>query len=285
MTERPKSGQLRDPLAPWERFVGHAGYVAEALVYVLIGGFGVLAALRIQPQPNGSRGALTRLSSAPFGKALLVLLALGLAAFVLWQLLLAFRDPEHQGDRAPRRLIVQIGHILNGVLHSVLVGQALWILFGLATRDDEKQSQVTWTARAMALPGGRAAVAMVGIGIMLFALWQLYRAFSDDKNKRVDLSRSRFRIAISALGVYGLTARGVLFGVVGLYLLNAAWHREPRYSSGIAGALSALKQQPYGEWLLGIVSIGLVSYGFYQIIKERYRRLVGDAHGTSRAAR
>jgi hypothetical protein len=94
-----------------------------------------------------------------------------------------------------------------------------------------------------------------------------------DKNKRVDLAHTRFRLAISALGVYGLIARGALFCLVGGYLINAAWRHDPRYSGGIAGALGGLKQQPYGAWLLGAVAVGLLCYGLCEIVKEPFRKL------------
>jgi hypothetical protein len=45
------------------------------------------------------QGALAKLAAAPFGDALLALLALGLAAFVLWQVVLGLLDPEHRGER------------------------------------------------------------------------------------------------------------------------------------------------------------------------------------------
>ncbi|MEP6883750.1 MAG: DUF1206 domain-containing protein, partial [Gammaproteobacteria bacterium] len=109
--------------------------------------------------------------------------------------------------------------------------------------------------------------------IILFGLWQFYRAATRDMSRRLDLTRTRFRMAIGALGVYGLAARGVLFGLIGLYLLYAAWHRDPRYAGGIASALDALQHRPYGKWLLGAVAIGLVSYGSFQIVKARYLRL------------
>ena len=89
----------------------------------------------------------------------------------------------------------------------------------------------------------------------------------------MDLSRTRFRLVISALGVYGLVARGILFCLVGGYLVNAAWRHDPRYSGGVAGALSGLKQQPYGNWLLAAVAIGLLCYGLSQVAKEPYRKL------------
>jgi len=120
---------------------------------------------------------------------------------------------------------------------------------------------------------GRYVVALVGAGIVIFGLWQFYRALTRDKNKRVELMRTRFRLAISALGVYGLLARGTLFCLVGSYLINAAWRYDPRYSGGVDGALGGLKQQPYGEWLLGVVGAGLLCYGLYQIAKEPFREL------------
>jgi hypothetical protein len=264
------------PLARWQRWVGHSGYVAEGLLYVVVGFFALLAALGQQRQPNGSKGALAKLGASALGDALLVLLAIGLAAFVIWQFLLAIADPEHRANRSsPPRRLVRLGHLLNGVFHIVFVGEALGGLFGLSDADDEKGAQARWTARAFSIPAGRYVVALIGLGIAVFGLWQWYRALTRDKNKRVDLTRARLRFAINALGVYGLAARGAVFVLIGGYLINAAWHHDPRYSRGIAGALSVLRQQPYGEWLLGVAAGGLVCYGLYQVAKERYRRL-GD---------
>jgi hypothetical protein len=271
---RPHDGPA--PLTPWQRWVGHSGYIAEGLLYLVVGCFALFAALG-REQPNGSKGALAKLGGSGFGDALLALLAVGLAAFVMWQLMLAIADPEHRADRrSPRRRLVRLGHLSNGVFHLVFVGEAVWSLCGLARADNERETQVQWTARAMAVPVGRYIVALIGVGIVAFGLWQFYRAVTRDKNKRVDLSRTRLRFAIDVLGVYGLAARGALFALVGGYLINAAWRHDPRYSGGIAGALGGLKQQPFGRWLLGVVAAGLMCYGLYQMAKEGYRRL-GDS--------
>ena len=271
---RPHDGPA--PLSPWQRCVGHSGYIAEGLLYLVVGCFALLAALGRQ-QPNGSKGALAKLGGSGFGDALLALLAIGLAAFVTWQFVLAVADPEHRADRSTaRRRLVRLGHLSNGLFHVVFVGEAVWSLLGLARADNERETQVQWTARAMAVPAGRYVIALIGASIVVFGLWQFYRAVTRDKNKRVDLSHTRLRFAIDVLGVYGLAARGVLFALVGGYLINAAWRHDPRYSGGIAGALGGMKQQPYGEWLLGAVAGGLICYGLYQIAKERFRRL-GDS--------
>lgn len=260
-------------LRGWERWTGHAGYIAEGVLYLLIGFFALTAAVGRQ-QPNGATGALAKVGETLPGDAVLVVLAGGLAAFVLWQLIMAIADPGHRAERRnPRRRLVRLGHLLNGVFHCVFVGEAMWSILRLSRADDERASQVKWTARMFALPSGRLLVALVGAGIVIFGLWQFYRAMTGDRNKRVELSRARFRLAIRALGIYGLCARGTLFLLVGGYLVDAAWRHDPRYSGGIAGALAGLKQQPYGEWLLGAVASGLLCYGLYQIIKEPYRIL------------
>ena len=254
-------------LKRWELWTGHAGYIAEGVVYLLMGTFVLLADLQRRRQPNGSQGALAELGRTSFGKALLALLALGLAAFVLWQMLLATVDPEHRGDRTrPVRWLMRLRHLCSGIFYAVLVGEAIWTLFGFGAIHGEHLS-----SRVLQFPVGRVAVGIVGAGIGVFALTQLYRAVTSDKSKRVDLSHTRWRWAINALGAYGYLSRGVLFALVGLYVLDAAWRFDPHYSNGIGGALSALRQRAYGVWLLGAIAVGLMSYGLFQILKERYR--------------
>jgi Domain of Unknown Function (DUF1206) len=258
-------------LKRWELWTGHAGYIAEGVVYLLMGTFALLADLERRRQPNGSQGALAELGRTSLGKALLALLALGLAAFVLWQMLLAFIDPEHRGDRTlPRHWLARLRHFCSGIFYTVLVGEAVWILFGLGSLDSDP-AHLRWSSRVLQFPIGRIVVGIVGAGIGVFAIQQFYRAVTNDKSKRLDLSHARLRWLINSLGAFGYVSRSVLFGLVGLYVVDAAWRFDPHYSNGIGGALGALQHRAYGVWLLGALAIGLMSYGVFQIIKERYR--------------
>ena len=258
-------------LAPWLRWVGHGGYVAEGVVYVLIGAFALVAALE-PAQPNGPKGAFAKLAAAPYGHAMLALLALGLAAFVLWQGVLGILDPEHRRNRRTiKRRAVRVGCLLNGALHGVLVGEAAWLLLGFGGSPDHGRSQAVWTGRAMELPLGRWVIAATGVGIAIFGLFQWYRAVSRNKTNRVDLTHTRLRGLIIALGIFGFLARGVLFVLIGVLLIDAARRYDAANAAGIAGALNALRRQEYGHWQLGAVAAGLISYGVFQIIKEPYR--------------
>ncbi|MEP0886557.1 DUF1206 domain-containing protein [Trichocoleus sp. ST-U3] len=35
-----------------------------------------------------------------------------------------------------------------------------------------------------------------------------------------------------------------------------------------------MAQQPFGLFLLGVIAVGLIAYGIYEIVLARYRRIV-----------
>lgn len=261
-------------LKTWERWVAHAGYVAEGMLYLLIGTFALLATIDTSRRPNGTQGVLIRLGLTAAGELLLTVVALGLASFVTWQLLVAIRDPEHRRDRDHRsRALIRVEHLFSGALHSILVIEAMRILFGFGSSASSERTQKEWIARAFGAPLGRYIVGTVGVGISLYGLYQCYRAVTRKKDTRVDLTRTRLRPILEVLGIFGLLSRGVMFLLIGAYLTRAAWQLQAGYAVGVAGALGSLRHQPYGGWTLGTMAAGLVSYGLWQIIKEPYRRL------------
>jgi hypothetical protein len=68
--------------ATWVMPFGRLGYAARAVVFLVIGGFLVLAAYQADPsEAHGRGGALLALQNQPFGRVLFALVAFGLAAF------------------------------------------------------------------------------------------------------------------------------------------------------------------------------------------------------------
>ena len=76
------------------------------------------------------------------------------------------------------------------------------------------------------------------------------------------------------LGRLGLAARGIVFTVVGVFLIVAAQTVDPHQARGLRGALQASEQQSYGLWVLGMVALGLMAYGVYMLLLARYRRII-----------
>jgi len=248
--------------------------MGEGLLYLLIGTFALLATIDTTQRPNGTQGVLIRLSRTAPRELLLAAVALGLASFVTWQLLVAIRDPEHRRDRGRRfRALIRAEHLFSGVLHAVLVIEATKILFGFGGHTSSERTQKAWIARAFGVPLGRYAVGIVGAGILIYGIYQCYRAVTRNRDNRVNLTRTRLKPVLDALGIFGLLSRGAMFSLIGVYLIRAAWRLHAEYAVGVAGALASLRQQPYGGWALGTMAAGLLSYGLWQIVKEPFRLL------------
>ena len=71
--------------------------------------------------------------------------------------------------------------------------------------------------------------------------------------------------------VVGHLARGVVFGLIGIFLTRAAIEYDPKNAIGLDGALHRLADASYGSYLLGVTAAGLVCYGLYCLVDARYR--------------
>lgn len=125
------------------------------------------------------------------------------------------------------------------------------------------------------LPLGRWIVAAVGLAILGAGAFNVWRAVSRkflEKLKLRKMSNAEERV-FTWLGVVGHLARGVVFGLIGFFLVRAAWQYDPKEAVGVDGALAEVLQQDYGDTLLGIVSAGLIAFGLYCYVEARYREV------------
>jgi hypothetical protein len=73
--------------------------------------------------------------------------------------------------------------------------------------------------------------------------------------------------------VIGTVARGVVFALAGVLVIEAAVTHKASKSGGIDKALLTLRDQPFGEALLFLVALGLVIFGVYGLCEARWRRV------------
>lgn len=259
--------------APEIEALARAGYFAKGIVYGLIGVLAARAAFqaRESAQNTDPRGALERVGEQPFGQVILGLLALGLAGYALWHMVRAVLDPEHHG-RGPKAWAKRLGYAVSAGVHLSLAWFALG--FALAGRSNGRgKSEEDWTAELLRTDAGPWVVAGAGVIILGLALSQFYIAYRASFLRRLhfdDLPEPAYRL-LTRLGQVGIAARGVVFAIVGGFLLEAAWTDNPQRAGGIADALSLLESRPAGPWLLGVVALGLIAYGIFVIAQSRYR--------------
>jgi hypothetical protein len=83
-----KARREGDELAARRRSVARASSaVARGLVYLIIGVLALKLALGDGGKATNQQGALQTIAHRPFGEALLILVAIGLAGYSLWRLI------------------------------------------------------------------------------------------------------------------------------------------------------------------------------------------------------
>ena len=253
--------------------IARVGYVVKGVLYVVIGVLAAMAAFGGGGQTSGSRGAIRTVSEAPGGPVLLWVMAVGMGAYALWRFAEAFLDPDDKGGGASGK-IKRLGYAASGLVHAALT---VWIVRSLLSggRGAESGSggAQDWTATLMAQPFGRWLVGIVGAAVVGYGLYQLYKAATVDfasKFKADEMSEAEKAVTKRA-GQAGLGARGVVFGVVGVFLIQAALTADAQDARGLGGALDTLAAQPFGPYLLGAVALGLAAFGVFSMINARYR--------------
>src|SRR5688572_10589542 len=252
-------------------YVARVGHGARATVYLLLGGFALLAAIRGGRAP-GSRGALSEMLDAPGGRILLGAVGVGLLAFSAWRVLQAIFDPEGHGSD-PKGLALRASFITSALTHALLAVFAFSVAFGWGSPigGGEDDAARHWTAWLMSKPIGRWVVGLVGCGILAKAAIQFVQAFRGDFENRLAMERGGLRWAVPVTRV-GLCARGVVFAIIGVFLVVAALKANPGEARGIAGALATLQEQAYGPWLLGVAGLGLIAFSAYGFLEAVYGR-------------
>ena len=71
------------------------------------------------------------------------------------------------------------------------------------------------------------------------------------------------------IGRVGLGARGVVYTLIGIFAFQAAATADAFKAQGFDGALLKLSQQPFGQFMLGIVAVGLIVFGIYSVMNAR----------------
>ena len=257
-------------------WLGRAGLAAKGAVYVLIGIVAARAALGTGDETIDGPGALGRIAEMPLGPWLLGAVALGLAGYTLWRCVQALLDTEHKGSDL-KGLWARGTYLLSAAIHATLMLTAARMFLGTGGESGSGEGAAQdWTARLLEQPFGPWLVAMVGLGLIASGGFQVVRAVTAEFRDRLQtagMSEREQRFAIWA-GRFGHLARGVTFGIMGGFLMLAAFRQAPGEAKGLAGALNSLAEQPYGPQLLVLVAIGLACYGLYMFVEARYRRIV-----------
>jgi Domain of Unknown Function (DUF1206) len=251
-------------------WLARAGLVARGVIYAIIGVVAIKLALGDGGKTTNQQGALETIAKQPFGKALLILMAIGLAGYAIWRLVRAAlgHGPEASDDTKER-----LDGLASGIGYALLCVTAVSILIGSGSGGSGGPDKAT--GGVLDWPGGQILVGLAGLIIVGVGLEQGYKGIrkkflEDSKTEQMSERVERF---VTALGSFGHLARMVVFGLIGYFLIRAAIDYDADKAIGLDGALTKLAHASYGPVLLGIVAAGLIGFAAYSVVDARYRKV------------
>lgn len=237
------------------------GFAARGVMYVLIG----FIALR-SGRAEGGTGALDLLSSGA-GRFILALMAVGFLGYALWRLSEAALDTEGHGSDA-KGVAVRIGGAVSGLVHLGLGFYALTLALGSSSGGGgDGQSAEKGAATALSLPGGPVLLTIAAIALIATGLYQMVKAARLKFLEQIDGEAAR-RDWVKWIGRAGYAARGVVFGIMGWFLIQAAGEARAEQAGGMEEALGSLPSS-----LQYVVAAGLLLFGVFSFVEARYRRI------------
>jgi succinate dehydrogenase/fumarate reductase cytochrome b subunit len=131
------------------------------------------------------------------------------------------------------------------------------------------------TATVMQHQGGRWLVGIVGAIVVIAGLALVLQGLRHKFMKQLQTGQmnARTRRVVKWLGTIGTSARGVVFALVGILVIDAAATHNPAESGGVDKALQSLQHLPFGKVLLILAALGLAIFGVYGLCEARWRKV------------
>jgi Domain of Unknown Function (DUF1206) len=261
---------MRAAGSPAARALARAGLTARGVLYILIGWVAVLIALGQTSHQADQQGALQLLAAQPYGLVSLWLLGVGFAGYALWRLSEAAFGVTGEGNGAGPRL----KSLVRAVIYAFFAYLTFKIISGTGSGSQTARQQ-DLTAAVMHHSGGRWLVGLVGVVIVIAGLVLVAEGLRRKFLKYLQLARlsPRTRRIVGWLGTIGTAARGAVFALAGILVIEAAVTHKASKSGGIDKALLTLRNQPYGEFLLIVAALGLIIFGVYALCEARWRKV------------
>ncbi len=268
---KEKAEEISDTQDEWLEGFTRFGFVGKGIVYTLTGIFAALTALRFDDQTKGSKEIILAILNQPFGQILVVILVIGLLGYATWRFIVAVKNPDD------KNIFIRIIYFLIAVFYCGFAVYAVLLAFGFIsqTSGGDAETQRHLTSAILTNDWGQIAVGLIGLGFIGAGLFEIYKGLTDEFRECLrehQMSNTMQTVAVIS-GRVGLTARGIVFILIGIFLNFAAYNARQESIVGISGALDIVAKQSYGDIMLGIAAAGLILYGINMFITARYRRM------------
>jgi hypothetical protein len=251
-------------------YLARGGFIGYGIIHLLFAWLALQIAFSGSGTESDQSGALRKLAEQSYGKALVILIIIGLVAMAIWQAFEAAIGESGQTGRTGTAERVVSG--VRAVLYAYFAYIGYKVVKGVSS--SQADSQEAATAKLMEETGGRLLVGLIGLVVLAIGIGLVIYGVTKKFEKHLNTAQmGHLRQTIRRLGVAGYSAKGTAYGIAGGLIVAAAVTYDAEKARGLDAALRTLAGQSYGPWLLGIVALGIAAFGVYCFFQARYRKV------------
>ncbi len=266
------AGAKHQATSPWVQWLERFGYLVRGLIYCVIGLLALQLAIGAGGATTDTTSAIALIGHQPYGKLMLVVIAIGLAGYAFWGFVRAILDPLGRGTKT-KGLADRAGFLMSGITYAALLIPTILALLNKPSGSQGTNSGIP--ATLLTQPWSKWLVIVFGlwwIGVGVGQLVSAYTAHFMRDIKTGPMSAQEVK-TVTWLGKIGIAARGIVFTLIGLIILQRVFTTGAKQAQGFDGALAALAHAPSGGILLGVVATGLILFGIYSGLCAKWIRI------------
>ena len=250
-------------------YTARAGFAASGVLHLLVAF--IILQLAFGSGGNADQsGALAALAKQPGGAVMLWVAAVGLIALGLWRVGEAVigskpgeRSGQQQDDSPAWKRAKSLG---LAIINFAIAFSAARFAMGSGQSSGQQNSGLS--AQLMQSGWGKTLLIAVGLGVA--AGYHVYKGASTKFLKDLRVSGGT---GITAVGITGYVAKGLVLTCAGLLVIFASLTTDPSKAAGLDAAVKTLGQAPFGKLLLILAALGIAAFGAYSFVRSRYGRM------------
>ena len=142
--------------------------------------------------------------------------------------------------------------------------------FAVGSGQQSNQQNAGLSAQLMQSGWGQALLIAIGLGLVGVGGYHVYKGGSKKFLKDLRVSGGT---GITATGITGYIAKGLVLAGAGVLVIAATLQAEPSKASGLDAAVKTLGQAPFGKFLLIVAALGIAAFGAYSFVRARFGRM------------
>lgn len=273
MTNQPLQGVAdRATNSDAFEYTARAGFAISGVLHLIVGYIIARLAFGSGGGNADQSGALSTLAQQTGGTLILWVVAIGLIALGLWRVaeaIIGSKPGEGSGPSRDDTPAWKRGKSIGLAIVNFAIAFSA-IRFAMGSGQQSSQQNAGLSAQMMQSGWGKAVLIAVGLGLIGVGGYHVYKGASKKFFKDLRVSGGT---GVTAVGVAGYVAKGLVLAGAGILVIVATLQADPSKATGLDAAVKTLGQAPFGKFLLILAAIGIAAFGAYSFVRARHGRM------------